>query len=253
MSAPAKCPGCGTKLQPDWEACPNCPMAFLDAPPQKTILQSDTFRNYVPPLVIFGGLSYFIWAFGQYMWRAGETGTRTMTTVTKTTAAPPAAKSAGAAPLLPIWKEAENVEEVEGTGIISIMPDRPSKAKAVVEWKMRGVIYDLITLKPVPGVNMIFADIKTNSRARIQTDARGRYRAILPPLAGRGYFVTLAKSGYAKTYLNPGTEGVSEMPLERRKELVGELSSLILSPASLEPNLGEPLVTDFYLAPGLAP
>ncbi|MDD5303662.1 MAG: carboxypeptidase-like regulatory domain-containing protein [Elusimicrobia bacterium] len=272
MSAPAKCPLCGTKLQPDMEGCPNCPMSFLDAPPEKSAFQNDNFRNFGLPILFFGGFAYAIWAFSQYMWRTAEKGTETVSTLAKTVAGAPAPKGGGVVPVDskaiqglvleqttgvydPTGGEgagrpaAKRAEEDEGPGTISIMPEKGARPKVVSEWKMRGVIYDLITLKPVPGVHMIFTDNVTNSRAQIKTDAEGRYRVLLPTLPGRGYLVTLSKTGYEKSYLDPGTEGVAEMPLERRQEIAKELSSLIAEPASLQPNSDTPLVTDFHMAP----
>lgn len=271
MSAPAKCPLCGTKLQPDWESCPNCPMSFLDAPPEKGALQNDSFRNFGIPILFFGGLAYCIWAFSQYMWRTAESGTKgaVVETLKSTGQASPLIKGAGVVPsdsagiqglvneqrtgkYDPTGRdpmpETKPVEE-EGPGIVSIMPEKGPRPNAVTEWKMRGTIYDLLTLKPVPGVHMIFTDNETNSKAQIKTDEQGRYRAILPALPGRGYLVTLSKTGYQKSYLDPGTEGVADMPIERRKEIVSELSSLIAEPAALQPNSGYPLVTDFHMAP----
>lgn len=270
MSAPAKCPLCGTKLQPDWESCPNCPMSFRDAPPQKTALQSDTFRNFGVPILLFGGLAYVLWTASQYMWRTAEESTKNVMAASMP-AASPTVTGGGVVPVDSKSIQGLVNEQVTGTfdptghmapvetgkpdddddgpGAISIMPDDRLKDKVVKEWKMRGVICDLLTLKPVPGVHVIFTDNATNSRAQILTDANGRYRTILPALAGRGYHVTLSKAGYAKTYLDPGTEGVADMPLERRAELVKELSSVIAEPSSLQPNSDTPLVTDFHMAP----
>lgn len=267
MSAPAKCPLCGTKLQPDWESCPNCPMSFLDAPPEKTAFQNDNFRTFGLPIIFFGGFAYALWAFSQYMWRTAEKGTETVSTLAKTMTGSPSPKGGGVVPsdsaglqglvseqgtgkYDPTGTEAQKSSvEDEGPGTISIMPEKGVKSKVLAEWKMRGVIYDLITLKPVPGVHMIFTDNVTNSRAQIKTDDEGRYRVILPTLPGRGYLVTLSKTGYEKSYLDPGTESVDAMPLERRKEIAKELSSLIAEPASLQPNSDSPLVTDFHMAP----
>ncbi|MBI4061252.1 MAG: hypothetical protein HY403_07460 [Elusimicrobia bacterium] len=246
MSAPAKCPGCGAKLQRDWEVCPNCPMSFRAPPPEKTALQSDGFRNYGLPLIIFGGLACAVWSLGQYLWRETEEGTKPVPVAAASPSAPQISKPA--APPLPLEKRPV-AEEDEGAGVVSIMPAPRARRKPVREWRMRGAVYDLMTLKAVPGVLMVFTDNKTNSRAQTLTDARGRYRVVLPPLAGRGYLVALLKSGYAKSYLDPGTEGVSEMSLERRKELVGELSSLVAEPASLQPYSDAPLETDFHMAP----
>jgi hypothetical protein len=265
MSAPAKCPLCGTKLQPDWESCPNCPMSFQDAPPEKSALQNDTFRSFGIPLLFFGALAYFVWAGGQYLWRTAEEGTKSTVAATKTTLANAGKPVDGTVAQALVEQLKTNrdepgaaspgegaeprPQEEEGPGIVSVMPEKGPRPKAVTEWKMRGVIYDLLTLKPIPGVHMIFTDNETNSRAQIQSDAQGRYRAILPALAGRGYLVTLSKPGYLKSYLNPGTEGVADMTLERRTEIVKELSSLISEPAVLEPNSDRPLVTDFHMAP----
>ncbi|MBI5246289.1 MAG: carboxypeptidase regulatory-like domain-containing protein [Elusimicrobia bacterium] len=271
MSAPAKCPGCGTKLLPDWESCPNCPLSFRDAPPEKTAFQSDTFRNIIMPILLFGGLGYGIWAMASFFWSTTEQTTRgAVTTVQK------AARSVSLAPtgggVVPVNSEAiqgivnEQVTGVydpkgrvkyvrkvnpdeEGGGVVSIMPEAAAKEKIVREWKMRGHVYDLVTLRPVAGAKLIFTDNETNSQAFLVSDSAGLYRTILPPLRGHGYLVAISKAGYAKTYLNPGTEGVSEMPLERRKELVAELATTISEPASLEPNSETPLVTDFHLAP----
>ncbi|MCR4295384.1 MAG: hypothetical protein NUW21_07600 [Elusimicrobia bacterium] len=271
MSAPAQCPLCGTKLQPDWESCPNCPMSFRDAPAEKTALQNDNFRNFGIPILFFGGLAYGIWAFSTYMWKTAEQGTKAVAGALSPTANSPTiikgggivpSDSAGIQGLVneqrtgkydptgeDPMREADKPPEEEGPGIVSIVPEKGGRPEAVFEWKMRGVIYDLVTLKPVPGVHMIFIDNATNFRAQIKTDSRGRYRAILPALAGRGYLVSLSKTGYLKSYLNPGTEGVAEMPLEQRAELAKELASLIAEPASVQPNSNTPLVTDFHLAP----
>lgn len=270
MSAPAKCPGCGTKLQPDWESCPNCPMSFLDAPPEKTAFQNDNFRNFGMPILLFGGFAFAIWTFSQYMWRTASDGTKTVSVVVKKQDSHRAGvvpsgsdgiqgfvnaqwtgkdASAGAAPFAGAQK---GEQERERSGPVSAMPDNggPSaKARGGSEWKMRGVIYNLITLKPVSGVHLIFTDNKTSLRIPIDADSQGRYRALLPSLVGRGYVVTMLKPGYKSTYLDPGIEGVPSLPVERRRELVRDLSSLLSQPYVFEPDSGAPLVADFYLSP----
>ncbi len=241
-------------------------MSFQDGPPQKTALQNDTFRSFGPPIILLGGMGFFIWAFGQYLWKTAEGNTDAIPNFKPVVAK--ASKAGGVVPTNsgaiqgivneqstgnydPSGAAPDGVKKTEddGAGAISIMAEKTPEAKVVNEWKLRGVIYDLVTLKPLPGVSMTFTDNETNSRAVVLTDAKGRYRTILPPLTGRGYLVSLAKSGYAKTYLNPGTEGVSEMTLDRRKELTKELSTSILEPASLQPDSETPLVTNFHMAP----
>lgn len=251
--APPKCPMCGTALQPEMEGCPNCPMSFHDAPPEKGAFQNDNFRNFGIPIMIFGGLAWAMWWFSQYMWRTAEEGTQTVTTAIKNTAdtgsptTPPTGR-VNAVPAAEPPVDEEPPAEAEAP-VVSVTPERRGRGKAAIEWKMRGVIYDLITLKPVPGVHMIFTDNVTNSKAQIKTDEEGRYRVMLPSLPERGYLVSLSKPGYGKAYLDPGTEGVQEMTLDRRAEIVKELSSLIADPASLQPNGDTPLITDFHMAP----
>lgn len=274
MSAPAKCPGCGTKLQPDWESCPNCPMSFLEAPPEKTAFQNDNFRNFGMPLIFFGGFAIAIWTFSQYMWRTASEGTKTVAFTTKTADPIAGYKSGGVVPsdsagiqglvneqrtgksaakgAAHTAQSQKGAQDNEGSGTISVMPENggpAAKTKGGSEWKIRGVIYDLITLKPIPGVHMVFTDNTTSQRVQIDADTQGRYRALLPLLVGRGYVVTMSKPGYKPTYMDPGIEGVSRLPIERRWELVRDLSSLISQPYLFEPDSGAPLVIDFYLPP----
>lgn len=240
-------------------------MSFREANPEKTTLESDGFRGVALPVLFFGGLAFAVWNLGSFLWNtAGESAKasgevlKKMPGTTKTAAdilneaggVPPSGGNPSAGDgSRPALAPAED-ENPEDQGAISIMPEQKAvAAKPVTEWKLRGVTYDLLTLKPLPGVQVIFNDLQTNSRAQVQTDAQGRYRTVLPPLQGRGYTVTMSKSGYSKAYLNPGTEGVSEMPLDRRQEIVKELKAAISDPATLEPNSDTPLVTDFHLAP----
>jgi hypothetical protein len=248
-------------------------MSFLDAPPEKTAFQNDNFRNFGMPILFFGGFAYAIWTFSQYMWRTASDGTKTVSTLSKKPESS-VTFSGGAVPsdsagiqglvdaqrsgknsplnVTPSTEAQKQPPENEGSGNVSVMPvkgDSAAKAKGGSEWKMHGVIYDLITLKPVPGVHMVFTDNMTSLRVPIDADSQGRYRALLPLLVGRGYIVTMSKPGYKSTYLDPGIEGVTSLPLERRRELVRDLSSLISQPYLFEPDSGAPLVADFYLPP----
>jgi hypothetical protein len=269
MSAPAKCPLCDTKLRPDWESCPNCPMSFRDAPPEKTALQGDAFRNYGIPLMIFGGIAYFVWMIGAYMLRVGEDNAKSgganivKQAVSGNTPAPAGVVPSDSAGIQGLVDEQTTGKferksiapklvspsaEEQGSGTISIMRNK-SQPKIVNDWKMRGAVYDLITLKPAAGAILTFTDNMTNSRAQVTADAHGKYKALLPPLVGRGYVVTLFKVGYEKTCLDPRIEGVRDLPLARRRELVKELASMISPPFAFEPDTEEPQTNDFYLAP----
>ena len=134
----------------------------------------------------------------------------------------------------------------------SAEPERPSApAKALTEWKLRGTIYDLTTLKPLSGCALIFSDEETNRAIRTRSDLTGTYRTIVPPLeGGKGYAVAVEKNGYSSNYLDPGTEGVRQMGAAQRKSMARDLAStLSAAPATVESVSEKPLVTDFYLAP----
>lgn len=251
MSAPAKCPGCGSKLQPDWENCPNCPLSFADETSHQNVPHGDGFRNLVMPGAFFLVLALG-WTLGSYLWDQALADSQSVT-MDKDDGLRPLAKSAttrnvsvpeAAAPHGSVGRNEEDLSEITIASDSSTSRDKP-----VVEWKLRGTVYDLLTLQPVPGCAMIFTDNLANFRAQSVTNARGLYRIILPPLKRRGYLVSIAKPGYAKAYLNPGTEGVALMDLARREELARELSVTIAEPASLQPYGETPLVTDFHLAP----
>lgn len=279
MPAPAKCPGCGTRLLPDWESCPNCPLSFGDGPPEKGAFQNENFRNYGLPMLFFGGLAFLLWQFSQFMWTTAEKNSESYDTRKKVAEAvvdPKLQRAKVGAGVVPVDSKAIQglvneqvtgvydpdgdappeerkpaVPEETGPGIVSITPTPGKNRRVVREWKLRGRIYDLVTLKPIPDVHMIFTDNATNSKAQIVTDHQGFYKVVLPPLTepARGYLVELSKGGYEKAYLNPGTDGVSEKPVEERKQMARELATLILEPYPVHPASEDPLVTDFHMAP----
>jgi hypothetical protein len=123
--------------------------------------------------------------------------------------------------------------------------------RTLKEWKLRGTVYDLTTLKPLAGCAVVFTDVETNRSIQTRTDSAGGYRTIVPPLGeGAGYSVTIGKNGYAPNYLDPGTEGVRQMDAAQRKELARDLAAtLTATPATVESASEKPLVTDFFLAP----
>lgn len=276
---PEKCPGCGTKLSPEMLACPNCPMSFPEddgpAAGMSNPLKQNPYWQFLLPALFFGGLGAGIWYMSIGLLHLGEensktenidpvNGHRSTETVTGT---PPAGGPAGttATPAsgggpsdAPASGEstaaAGDKPDAEPTAtVISITPTEsgPAKPRKVVkEWKLRGQVYDLTTLAPVAGAQLAFSDESVNRKIMTRTDSAGRYRVIVPPLDGRGYAVTIAKNGYAAAYLDPGTEGVRQMPKEKRDEMAKDLAAtLAFTPAPVQGFSEDPLITDFYLAP----
>lgn len=291
MAAPAKCPGCGTKLQPDWENCPNCPMSFPDVEPASASpLKNSPYRDVVRPALFFAALGFGLWALMGGLWKvakdsdaavapAGGSSDMSGDVVQKVLdgqlANPGAAKTtidkfydaaqdkpgasealfkggAGAASTAESGATSaiSSGDEGEGSGTISITaaPAGP-RPKAVREWKLRGTVYDLVTLKPVPGCAVTFVDNETNDKITTTSNAKGLYRAIVPPLPERGYQVSVSKSGYAKTYLEPGLQEPAQLDEATRRGMASDLAASIAQPSTVLPPGGEPHVTDIYLAP----
>lgn len=269
MATPPYCPSCFVKLEPDMLSCPNCPMSFPedDGPAQgaSNPLKQSKYYQFLMPALFFAALGGTVWWLATGLFHLGEEGANAPQLVVNTTTGRGMGGSTAGEPPTPGSGSTLNVEKpaYEGSGTVSIAPvddapppsvtaEPPKPVKAVKEWKLRGRVYDLVTLKPLAGCELIFTDPETNESVRTRSNSEGRYRAIVKPLADRGYVVTAAKGGYSPNYLDPGTEGVPEMDAARRKELAKGLgATLTASPAALQALGAEPLVTDFFLAPRL--
>ncbi|MDX6770147.1 MAG: carboxypeptidase regulatory-like domain-containing protein [Elusimicrobiota bacterium] len=295
MKTPASCPGCGTKLDPEMEACPNCPWSFTgqEEGENNPLKAESRLRDLALPVAFFGLLGWGIWRLGLGLLGAGmdasqaETGSLstgggpatkeqvaktledsmkqlgaegpapggTVDLVAQLDGRPQPGGSAGAAKTagaerVAVMPADDATDAGEGSGTISIQKEAPGKAaRAVSEWRLRGRVYDLVTLKPIAGARLVLLDNQTNARAETLTGADGRYKTVLPPLEGRGYVVTISKPGYAQSYAGPESAGVADLDAGSRKELARQLGRSVEAPASLEPGGSEPLVTDFFLAP----
>ncbi|MDE2141934.1 MAG: carboxypeptidase regulatory-like domain-containing protein [Elusimicrobia bacterium] len=272
MPTPPYCPSCFVKLEPDMRACPNCPMSFPeddDLPKAASNpLKQSPYYQWAMPALFFVALGGLIWWLASGFFRLGE----------ENAAAPSvgvaaAAKAGGeretAAFSTAAFASAANTSpsnsggsSYEGSGTVSVAPaveappppaasePPPKPVKAVKEWKLRGRVYDLTTLKPLSGCQLTFVDVETNRNIHTRTDAEGRYRALVPSLPDRGYALKAEKSGYSLNYLDPSTEGVRAMGAAARKELAkGLADTLTATPASLQAEGAAPLITDVYLAP----
>ncbi|OGR97281.1 MAG: hypothetical protein A2V88_17600 [Elusimicrobia bacterium RBG_16_66_12] len=253
---PQTCPGCGTKLEPEMLACPNCPMSFPEDEPTSGVhplRQTKAYAFLMPALffaAVLGGVLYL--AFG--LFRLGEQNAvpepspifrdRASTTTASADSSPTGYSAA--AP-----EEEPAAGEEPAAVAVSIVAQEPEKKRRrVKEWRLRGHVYDLSTLRPVPGCALVFVDDQAGRRVETRSRDDGSYRVVAAPLPDRGYSASLSKQGYSPAYLNPGTEGVPQMPAAQRNELSKELSvTLTFTPYSVQAYDEQPLVTDFYLAP----
>ena len=291
MKTPANCPGCGTKLEPAAEICPNCPMSFSgeDESEPNPLKHESRLRAFLMPLAFFGMLGFAVWKIGLGLMGLAQDGTLDEKGSLSTGGGPASAaavaktlnatslddlKGAGPAPGGTVDLvaqldgrpqpggsppgESERVAVMapdaadpgEGQGTISVTKGTGgTTARAVREWRLRGAVYDLLTLKPVAGAKLILTDNETNARAETVTNSKGQYRTVLPPLTGHGYLVAITKPGYAASYAGPESAGVSDLDPGSRKEMARQLSRSVEAPTSLEPGNDEPFVTNFFLAP----
>ena len=256
---PETCPGCGAKLEPEMLACPSCPMSFPEDEPSSGAhpLRQTKAYAFLMPALLFAAIGAGVWYMAIGLFRLGEQNAVLETSpVLFGKPAPAPASTASSTPessspeasSVPVEAEPESEPESATVSIVAQEPEK--KRKPAREWRLRGRIYDLTTLQPVPGCKMVFVDEPEGRRIETRSSADGRYKVVVPSLPDRGYLVSIAKLGYSPAYLNPGTEGVTEMPHSRRLEFSKELSStLSATPYSVQAYDARPLLTDFYLAP----
>jgi hypothetical protein len=283
---PDKCPGCGAKLRPEMLACPNCPMSFPedDGPPGGAFnpLKQSPLYKYMFPVLFFSAIGAAVWYIGTGLMRLGNennqvengnlfgepvkgSGSRPGGSARRPAPTPPPDEGSVVitradgdtapsppAPAVPFSRDEREDHSKRGRAArptVAARPD-PPPPKAPTEWKLRGTVYDLTTLKPLAGCTIQFEDAGTNRSIMTRTYSAGRYRTIVPPLSGGGYSVTIERNGYAPGYLDPGTEHVPEMSASQRKDIARDLSStLSATPATIQSASEKPVVTDFYLAP----
>lgn len=288
---PAKCPDCGTKLEPEVEACPNCPWSYKEPEGENHPLKAESrLRDVALPAAFFGLLGFGVWKLGLGLLKVGQDQSQ-LETGSFTTGGAPVSKAAvdknmedsiakaraiidgdaaGVGGTRDLQAELENrapgaagepkgggvavmpsdaPDPGEGQGTISVTKETGTAERAPREWRLRGRVYDLVTLKPVAGAMIVLLDNETNARAETMTNAEGRYRTVLPPLRERGYVVAIKKNGYAQSYAGPESAGVKDLDAGSRKELARQLGRSVEPPTSLEPGSEAPLVTDFFLAP----
>lgn len=240
MQRRKKCPSCGNMVAMEEAACPCCPYSF-PAQEEADIEQVGQQQSWTPlPLLLLLGAA----AAMAYFWMTAATSDSPEN-------APPQAQADSSREILIAaeprrYKRRPPREQIAAAA--SIAPKPAAREAELQEWKMRGVIYDLLTLSPLPGCRVVFRDEKANAFHETLADGTGRYRMILPPNE-QGYAISIEKEGYASAYLDPSIEDVPRLSRAKRGELARGLIGTIRPPAILEPKTGDPLLTDFYLAP----
>jgi hypothetical protein len=251
-----RCPSCRTEVPDDARVCPNCPWTFPDEesdnPPPSAVIQ-----GWSPlPLAIAAAVLGLGWYFVAKAYHEGMLPEQPVPPPAAETSAPaaleqmpPKLAAAVSSQPRPAFTPAPAVKEDADDETVSVTVVKEPAPKPVREWKLRGFVYDLVTLQPAPRCKITLTDVETNTHFETATDAGGRYRTILPPLPDRGYLIDISAPGYVPAYLDPDTQGVRRKAAGERQKLCQELGRAVQQPSSLQPRGAEPLVTDFYIAP----
>jgi hypothetical protein len=253
MPPPTNCPACGGKLPPYVEACPFCPWSYQEegvVPYHKR--RGRDFSGplwFVGAIVAIGAVAWF--SLNHVIEFAGRDGSSRSVETLRAAAGDKNDKSGK------MVVDARNVAKApaEPEPVIMIAQEsgrleRPAKRRRRAEWRLRGAVYDMVTLKPVVGATIILKDVELNRRIETTTDGEGRYKASVAPLTGRGYVVSFDDPNYASgAFIDPGNDALRGKPRVERERLAQELARSVMAPQSLQADDDAPLITNFYLAP----
>ena len=268
-----RCPGCGNEVPADAEVCPFCPMSFRDeeATPSGGKRRSHSSLGLFALLGLGLALGVGAWQGLDWLIKVANAPEESARSVSQTAAVPAAEipSSAGeesAAPqsspgLAPSLIQITPVKEPkpaaaraaapnegdEQVGAVVMEPAVPIEEPPAAEWRLRGTVYDLASLAPLPRCRLIFSDAQSGARYETMTDGHGRYRIIVAPLEGRGYNVRIEREGYAAAFLDDGND-FEKKDAQERLELAKALARSLKPSRPLKPEGAKPLVTDFYLA-----
>ena len=83
---------------------------------------------------------------------------------------------------------------------------------------VRGTVYDLLTLKPVPGAQVIFTARSSGRSVHARTDSAGRYTLNLARSSEGGFEAAIIRKDYPDKYLEENDPPYRTMGLKRRQE-----------------------------------
>ncbi|MBI5884091.1 MAG: carboxypeptidase regulatory-like domain-containing protein [Elusimicrobia bacterium] len=247
MTAPEKCPGCGEPVKADWTVCEKCLLPRnlvsghaeatvsircrcgsrigpLDSvcpscrrpKPRIEIVRSDTEQPTQPKAggfsAIAGSLVFGLAALvmGYFIFSKQKTAQ----TQAPERTAPMAVSTATPTP------------NGEPGGTLPTPPEN---------WTIKGRIYDLMTLRPISGAQLILKDKLSGKTFSVKTDAAGAYTLKLKPVDEGGYAVAVLLQGRAWPFLEEMDPPYQEQARDRREsalELLAD-SSLVHVPIML--------------------
>jgi hypothetical protein len=96
-------------------------------------------------------------------------------------------------------------------------PEKPVAPAPAAFWEFEGQIYDMLTLTPIPGVEMTFYSDDGNQQTK--SGKGGRYRMRLPALRAGGYRLVADHPDYADEYFDDAGADYRKMSLKQRAGL----------------------------------
>lgn len=202
------CPACGQVMGILEAQCPVC--LRLRSPREiardiRAGAPSYRLRAAVfSPATAFFALGLSLLAFSAYAWRRGWL----------RPPEPPPVEQAEPRPPLREFTEPET-------------PPRPAKRPAPSRlWRVRGRVYDLMTLKPVAGTRLAFRAVEGGKTYRTASGKDGAFALQVPKLDSGGYAVSVSHPVYGKVFLEEASPPFHEQSPARRRDAREMLRSL---------------------------
>lgn len=121
------------------------------------------------------------------------------------------------------------------------------------EWRMRGKIYDLISLNPIPICMIVFIHPHTSARYETSTANDGSYKTIVPSLAKGGYAVAFSHPDYQSSYWMTSYNEANALSRTQRRQEAMRLVGIVNVPVNLAPEGKKPVSSEFFLIPKRLP
>ena len=259
---PERCPACKKPVPPGALACPYCPMSFEtdeDAERERATRISPLIKlaAWIAMLAVLGWGGWnalsFVLNYGSSNIAGSDLFGLSSGGASQSGGTPQ--PQAGQYPWDGVHARTTHLKPKdiysggdEGDAVTVITPQNaPTEHSG---WIFEGSVFDLETLRPLAGAELVFSSKNLGRAFRTKTDGKGRYGLRVPFLKGSAvYTVRILRKGYARSYLDPQNQGVMDRPLNERRRLSRTLNGSLLGPYPLQGLAARPLDVDFYLAP----
>ena len=236
MDDTVRCRGCNSEIDPSTDCCPICIRPRSRPEIMRGIIELRQAPARRRRMIIRGAvIAAALIAGGPLGWRhRAELGVhyRAAKSFAVTwlgldqAPVPKPAPASGAQPAAPApaSEESSLVTALPKPAPVPAFSAQQSSATAPVKpppsdhWAVRGLVYDLYTLKPVAKAELTFASRGTGERLRARTDREGHFSLRLSKVSSGGYDITVRHPRYLDNYLEENEPPYKTMSLSRRQE-----------------------------------